>query len=187
MTEQELIQQLRHKDEQAFRWLVENYRNRVFNTILNITRDNSDAEDAAQEVFIQVYESIATFREESGLSTWIYKIAVRKAIDKTRRKKRISTLQQLVPWWMPDEKKSLSNDFHHPGIALEHKEKAVVLFSAINRLPESQKIAFTLIKVQDMSYEEASNILGQSIKAVESLISRAKVNLQKHLEKYYKK
>jgi RNA polymerase sigma-70 factor (ECF subfamily) len=186
LNEQELIQQLRQKDEQAFRWLVENYRNRVFHTVLNILQDENEAEDAAQETFIKVFESISSFKEEASLSTWIYRIAVHKALDKIRRRKTRQRLHQLLPWWMPDEKKSSDALFHHPGIAAENKEKAAILFKAIESLPEKQKLAFTLIKVQGMNYEEACEVMQQNIKAVESLISRAKVNLQKQLEHYYK-
>ena len=186
MNENELIHGLRQKDEDSFRWLVENYRNRVFCTILNIVQDTNEAEDAAQEVFIQVYESINGFKEESTLSTWIYRIAVRKALDKLRRRKTRQRLNQWLPGFSSDEKKE-NVEFDHPGISLENKEKANVLFKAINALPERQKIAFILIKVQGMSYDEAGLILQQGIKAMESLISRAKMNLQKQLENYYKR
>jgi RNA polymerase sigma-70 factor (ECF subfamily) len=186
LNEIELIHGLRQKDEDSFRWLVENYRNRVWGTILNIVQERNEAEDAAQEVFIQVYESINGFKESSSLSTWIYRIAVRKAIDKLRRRKTRQRLNQWLPGIMADEKKE-NVEFDHPGIALENKEKANALFKAVNALPEKQKIAFTLIKVQGMSYDEAGMILQQSIKAMESLISRAKLNLQKQLEQYYKR
>ena len=83
---------------------------------------------------------------------------------------------------MPEEKKSSDASFYHPGVALDKKEKAAILFRAINALPEKQKVAITLIKVQGMNYEEASGVMNQSIKAIESLISRAKQNLQKQLQ-----
>ena len=186
MNEQELIEQLREGNEPAFRWLVENYRNRLFHTMLNILQDTQESEDAAQETFIQVFESVGAFKQESSLSTWIYRIAVRKALDKIRRRKTRQKLHKLLPWWMPEEKKSIDESFHHPGIMVENKEKAAVLFMAIEALPEKQKLAFTLIKVQGMNYEEACEVMQQNIKAVESLISRAKTNLQKQLEEYYK-
>jgi RNA polymerase sigma-70 factor (ECF subfamily) len=186
LNEQELIRELRQGNEPAFRWLVENYRNRVFHTVLNILQDTKEAEDAAQETFIQVFESVGAFKEESSLSTWIYRIAVRKALDKIRRRKTRQKLQKLLPWWMPEEKKSTDASFQHPGIVTENKEKAAILFKAIESLPEKQKLAFTLIKVQGMNYEEACEVMQQNIKAVESLISRAKTNLQKQLENYYK-
>jgi RNA polymerase sigma factor (sigma-70 family) len=186
LSEQELIQELKQGNEPAFRWLVDNYRNRVFHTVLNILQDNKEAEDAAQETFIQVFESVSSFKGESSLSTWIYRIAVRKAIDKIRRRKTRQKLHQLLPWWMPDEKRSTTETFHHPGIVAENKEKAAVLFKAIESLPEKQRLAFTLIKVQGMNYEEACAVMDQNIKAVESLITRARLNLQKQLETYYK-
>ena len=184
MTDQELIQGLAEKDETAFRWLVESYRNRVFGTILPIVQDREDAEDAAQEVFIQVFESFSTFRGQSSLSTWIYRIAVHKALDKLRRRKTREKLRKWIPWWMPAD---TPETFHHPGIELDQRERAASLFRAINSLPEKQCLAFTLIKVQGMSYEEASRILQQSTKALESLVTRAKINLQKKLESLYKK
>lgn len=186
MQEQELIQQLRQGNEPAFRWLVEHYRNRVYHTALNILQESKEAEDAAQDTFIQVYESIGSFKEEASLSTWIYRIVTRKALDKIRRRSTRDKLKKILPWWMPDEKKSTEETFHHPGIAAENKEKAAVLFKAIQSLPEKQRLAFTLIKVQGMNYEEACAVMQQNIKAVESLITRARINLQLKLESYYK-
>ena len=86
---------------------------------------------------------------------------------------------------MPGEKDSVKDTFFHPGITLDNKEKAAVLFKAIDALPENQKIAFTLVRVQGIKYEEVSEIMKQSIKAIESLVSRAKQNLQKQLENFY--
>ena len=185
MKEPELIQQLKQGDESAFRWLIENYRNRIYNTVLNILQDDKEAEDALQETFIQVFEAVGTFKEASSLSTWIFRIAVRKALDKIRQRRRRQKLHKLIPWWMPSEKKSTDDSFHHPGILLENKEKAAVLFKTIKQLPEQQQLAYTLIKVQGMNYEEACAILKKNIKAVESLVNRATVNLQKRLENYY--
>ncbi|HUS02245.1 MAG TPA: RNA polymerase sigma factor [Chitinophagaceae bacterium] len=182
MHEKELILGLIEKDEPAFKWLVETYRNKIYNTILNILQDEEDAEDGAQEVFIQVYQSISSFKQQSSLSTWIYRISVMKALDKLRKRKTRQRIRKFLPWWMPDETKSGSGNFNHPGVTLENKQKAAVLFKAIDALPEKQKIAITLIKVQGMNYEEASAIMDQSIKAIESLISRAKQNLQKQLQ-----
>jgi RNA polymerase sigma factor (sigma-70 family) len=96
LNEQELIQQLRQGNEPAFRWLVENYRSRIFHTVLNIVQDSKEAEDAAQETFIQVFESVGAFKEESSLSTWIYRIAVRKALDKIRRRKTRQRLHKIL-------------------------------------------------------------------------------------------
>lgn len=181
MNERELIEQLAQKSETAFKWLVESYSKVVFNTILNIVQNETEAEDAAQEVFIKIFESITDFRRDSSLSTWIYRLSINKAIDKTRRRKTREKLQLVIPWWMPSEAHRSETAFYHPGILIE-KETASLLFKAIDTLPEKQKIAFTLIKVQGMRYDEVSEIMNMNIKAIESLISRAKQNLQQKLK-----
>lgn len=146
-----------------------------------MVQDVDEAQDTAQDVFIQVFESVKEFRGESSLSTWIYRIAVRKALDKIRKRERKQGLFQ----WITGGKEDQDIHFNHPGILLENKERAALLFKAIRSLPEKQRIAFTLIKVQKMSYQEAEEILQQNIKGIESLVSRAKQNLQKKLQHYY--
>ena len=185
MKEQELIGRLRQGDEPAFRWLVDNFSSRIHYTVLNILQDPDDAEDALQETFIQVYESIAGFKGESSLLTWVHKIAIRKALEKLRKRKTRQRIQSVIPWWMPEEKRSVDMALLNPGIAAENKEKASALFKAIDQLPENQKLAFTLIRVQGMKHDEVTEIMGLGVKAIESLLSRAKENLKQHLEKYY--
>lgn len=180
LKDEELIIQLREKNEAAFKWLVESYNTKVFNTVLNIVQDTTEAEDIAQEVFIKVFESIGSFRGDASLSTWIYRISVHKSLDRLRAKKTRDAFSRMLPWIKSDQ----AEGFYHPGIALDQKEKAAVLFKVIKKLPEKQQVAFTLVKVQGMKYEEVSAIMQQSIKAIESLVSRAKINLQKYLEHY---
>lgn len=184
MTEQELIQRLKEGDETAFKYLVDSYKDRVYNTAIGIVQNAEDAEDVTQEVFIQVYRSIHNFKGESKLSTWLYRIATTRALDLLRSrksKKRFGLLQRLFG----DENEPVFElpDFNHPGVALDRKENAARLFKAINQLPENQKVAFTLHKIEDLSYQEISEIMKTSLPAVESLMHRAKQNLKKILEK----
>ena len=184
MTEFELIQGLRNGEEPAFRYLVDTYQDRVFNTAMGIVQNAEDAEDVAQEVFIQVYRSISTFKGESKLSTWLYRIATTRSLDLLRSKKskkRFGFLQRL--FGEGNEPVMEIPDFNHPGVQLDRKENAAKLFRAISRLPENQKIAFTLHKLEDLSYQEVSEIMKTSLPAVESLMHRAKQNLRKMLEK----
>ncbi len=184
MNEIELIQGLRNGDETAFRYLVDTYQDRVFNTAIGIVQNAEDAEDVAQEVFIQVYRSIHNFKEESKLSTWLYRIATTRALDLLRSrksKKRFGFIQRLFG----DGNEPLHElpDFNHPGAALDRKENAARLFKAIAELPENQKTAFTLNKLEELSYQEVSEVMQTSVAAVESLMHRAKQNLKKILEK----
>jgi RNA polymerase sigma-70 factor (ECF subfamily) len=183
LSEQELIQKLKSGDEAAFKWLVEANQDRVYNTALSIVQNAGDAEDVAQEVFIQTYRSIQSFKGESKISTWLYRIATTRSLDLLRSrksKKRFGFLQRLFN--DKDELQFDPPDFNHPGVLLERKENAARLFKAIAKLPENQKAAFTLHKLEDLSYQEISEVLQTTVPAVESLMHRAKQNLRKMLE-----
>ena len=187
MTEQELIEQLKLKDERAFKTIVETWQDMVYNTVLGIVQSAEDAEDVSQEVFIQVYESVKSFKGESKLSTWIYRIAVTKSLDllrKKKRKKRFAFIQSL--FGKNDELINDPPDFFHPGVAAENKENSAVVFKAISQLPENQQTAFVLNKVEGLSYQEISEVMKMTEGAVDSLLHRAKTNLRKNLADHYK-
>ena len=185
--ETELIEQLKQGDETAFKTIVEQWKDMVYNTILGIVQNETEAEDLAQDVFIKVFEKISTFKGDSKFSTWLYRIATTTALDHLRskkRKKRFGFLQSLGGG--NDEKESIP-DFNHPGVSLDNKERATVLFKAIESLPENQKTAYTLHKLEGLSYRDVSEVLNTTVSAVESLMSRANQNLRKELEEYYNK
>jgi RNA polymerase sigma-70 factor, ECF subfamily len=186
LNELDLIQQLRAGDEQAFKSLVTNYQDLVFNTALGIVQNSEDAEDVAQEVFIQVYRSIDQFKGDARLSTWIYRITTTKALDHIRSRKRKKRFAFITSLFGPnDELVHEPIDFQHPGVALDRKEQAALLFQMIAQLPENQKVAFTLHKTEELSYQEIADVMQLSVSAVESLLFRARQNLRKLLEKYY--
>ena len=177
-----IIQDLILGDEMVFKNLVKENQARVYHHVMQILRNREEAEDVCQETFIQVFESINDFKGESSLSTWIIRIAINKALMKLRKEKRRNQLLMLLPWWMPTEAKSLENKEFHPDILLENQEKAATLYKAIDSLSPNQRVAFTLIKIDERSYAEASELMNMSIKAIESLVSRAKDNVKKQLK-----
>lgn len=182
MTENELILRLKERDEYAFRELVYTYQDKVFNTALGLLQHTTDAEDIAQEVFIQVYRSIRQFEHKSALATWIYRITVTKSLDHLRRKKRKRGLGFLSVLFGADNKPVHEpGDFNHPGVKTEKKEAAALLFSMIGRLPETQRTAFILNKVEELSYSEIAAVMNTTESAVDSLLQRAKQNLRKKL------
>jgi RNA polymerase sigma-70 factor (ECF subfamily) len=186
LNELELIQQLRAGDELAFKSLVANYQDMVYNTALGIVQNSEDAEDVTQEVFIQVYRSIDQFKGDARLSTWIYRITTTKALDHIRSRRRKKRFAFITSLFGPnDELVHEPVDFQHPGVALDRKEQAALLFRMIEQLPENQKVAFTLHKTEDLSYQEIAEVMKLSVSAVESLLFRARQNLRKLLEKHY--
>lgn len=168
--------------ENEFRNVVQNNQDRVYNTCLGFLKSTQDAEDIAQEVFIQVYKSYDTFLAKSNLSTWIYKITVNKCLEEIRKKK--STKRNSINESL-DNNNLIASSFYHPGVTLENKEKAAVLMQAIEMLPENQRIAFTLNKIEGLSYEMICKIMDKSISSVESLLHRSKTGLKELLKNYY--
>jgi len=183
----ELIVQLQQGDETAFKKLVDEWQHMVYNTALSIVQNEEDADDITQEVFIQVFRSVGSFKGDSKFSTWLYRITVSKALDhekKMKRQKRFGFVQQLFGVSAVEQKQV--TEFNHPGVQLEKKEKANELFSALKLIPDNQRIAFTLHNLEGQSYREIAEIMNTSLFAVESLVGRAKTNLKKELSKYYK-
>lgn len=180
---------LRDKDPAACRALVDLHGSLVFNTALSLLQNQSDAEDVAQEVFAQAFQSLGQYRGEAKLSTWLYRIAVTKSLEALRarkRKKRFGFLQNLFEPGTLHLKVDPPH-FQHPGVLLENQERASILFQAIDRLPEKQKTAFVLHKLEDLPYGEIAQVMALSLSAVEALLFRARQNLQKMLGAYYEK
>jgi RNA polymerase sigma-70 factor (ECF subfamily) len=166
---------------------VEDFKDRVYNSCIGILQNAQDAEDITQEVFVEVYRSVETFKGESKLSTWIYRIAITKSLDHLRSKKRKKRFGFMTSLFGTEgnEPRYDPADFVHPGVLLENQEKAAYLFKAIDQLPENQKVAFTLCKIEGQSYQEIAEIMQMSVSSVESLMFRAKQNLKKLLSDFY--
>ncbi|MFK7781756.1 RNA polymerase sigma factor [Psychroserpens sp.] len=189
MTEIEFIEALKNKSREAYAKLLDDFQHKVYGTCLSFVPNKEDAEDIAQDVFVEVFNSISKFKGQSKLSTWIYKITTNKCLEFIRKrntKKRLAFLQSLSGDHFEIDRTNYFTEMNHPGIILENKEKSETLFLAINSLPEVQRIAFTLHKIDGKSYQEVSEITEKSISAVESLMFRAKKNLQNTLEHFYK-
>lgn len=187
MEDKEIITRLRMNDEKAFSTLVDLFSKKVYNTCIGMLQNIEDAEDVTQEIFITIHTNILQFKEESSLSTWIYRISVNKCLEFIRKKNRKKRSGIFKSIFSSDGEKAIENhsDFIHPGIELENKERAQILFKAIDLLSEQQRTAYILHKVEQVSYNEIAAIMELSLSAVESLLFRAKQNLRKHLATYY--
>ena len=186
MNQPELIVQLQQGDEQAFKRLVDECQDMVYNTAVGIVQNEDDADDITQDVFIQVYQSVGSFKGESKFSTWLYRIVISKALDhvkKKKRKKRFGFVQSL--FGNAQEEEIHPEEFNHPGVLMENRERAAELFKAMEQLPDNQRIAFTLHKLEAQKHQDIAAIMNISLTAVESLIARAKGNLRKTLNAYY--
>ena len=189
INQEEFIKNLRSGNQVAFSLLIDDYQQKVFHTCISFVPNKEDAEDIAQEVFLEVYKSIGKFKGNSKLSTWIYKICTNKCLEFIRKKnakKRLVFIQRILGNEIPLDKTNFFTEFNHPGILLEHKEQSETIYLAINTLPESQKTVFTLAKLDGKTYQEIVEITGKSMSSIESIMFRAKKNLQKKLANFYK-
>jgi RNA polymerase sigma-70 factor, ECF subfamily len=189
VTEQEIIKGLLEKDEKAFREVVETFRKNVYHTCFGFVHNRQDAEDIAQDVFIELYRSVNKFRGDSKLSTWVYRICVNKSLNHIRKHKNSKLLYPIELLFSGLRDDGNRTEMEEPSAQednVERKEMKKVLHQAIDSLPENQRTAFTLSKFDDLSYNEISEVMETSLSAVESLIHRAKLGLQKKLLKYRK-
>ena len=175
--------QLQRGSEAAFRTLVEQYQNRVYRTVLALLRSPEEAEDVAQEVFVEVYQTIGRFRGEADLTTWLYRLATSRALKnrrKARAKKRFAYLTSLLGF--DNQVLHETADHAHPQAQLEGQQQVEILLAHIARLPDQQQVAFTLRHEQELSYEEIAAVLNTTVSAVESLLFRARKTLRHHLQ-----
>lgn len=176
------------QSQDAFKELVVKYQNMVINTCYGFVHNYDDAQDIAQEVFVEVHRSIKKFRQESKFSTWLYRISANKSINYIRDHKKNKWLFNLdLLFEKDDENPERIGLEESPQEILEKDEKSDILYKAIDSLPENQKMAFTLYKYDDLSYKEIGEVMDLSLSSVESLMFRAKKNLQKKLISIYKK
>jgi len=155
----------------------------VYNVCLNYLQNASDAEEATQDVFVKVHEQLDSFKEDSALKTWIYRITVNQCLDFLKAKKRKKRFGfHLFIHTHVQEDSAVFSSFNHPGVQLENKEATERIYAAINQLPERQKTALLLKTMEGQSQNQIAEIMELSPKAVESLLSRSRANLKQLLK-----
>ncbi|MDF3028807.1 MAG: polymerase, sigma-24 subunit, subfamily [Fluviicola sp.] len=158
--------------------LYEKHAKQVYNLVLQYVQNVNDAEEITQDVFLAAYKSLDKFRNESNHSTWLYRIAINKSLDFLKAKRR----KKRFFWFTNELTENDSVEFNHPGVLIENKEETAFIFSCMDQLPDNQKTALILNKIEQLPVMEIAGIMGLSAKAVESLIQRAKINLSKKIE-----
>lgn len=157
--------------------LYEKHAKQVYNLALQYVQNVHDAEEITQDVFLAAYKSLDKFRNEANHSTWLYRITINKSLDFLKAKKR----KKRFFWFTHELTENDSVEFNHPGVLLENQEETAFIFSCINELPDNQKTALILNKIEQLPLAEIAVIMELSPKAVESLVQRAKTNLSKKI------
>ena len=170
-TDPELLQALARGEQPALRTLYDRHADRVYNLALTYVQDPALAQEVTQDTFTKVWRSAGKFRGDSQVTTWLYRIAVNTALSAARKqqRRRVFGLFAEAPE-VPD--------FAHPNALLESREENRALMACIYQLPERQKMAFLLSYVEELPRQQVADVMNLSLKAVESLLIRAKRTLR---------
>ena len=167
-------------DAEAFRHLVERHQSLVIGTVARMI-GTADAEDVAQQVFLNIWKSAPRWRPEARVTTWMMTIAKRLVFNESRRRGRA----QLIPQSVDEEKeRDYPDATPGPDAQILEKELHRAIESAMALLPEKERLALVLRQYQGMPYEEIAVVLGVSLAAVKSLIFRGRESLKFHLKPY---
>ena len=170
--------------EQQFKAVYDEHKNLVYNLALSYVQHTEDAADITQEVFVKIYQHYDKHDPAaSSLKTWIYRVTINHCLDFLRSRKTKKRLGFITSLFQKETGEPLHEAVHfdHPGIAAEEKEEMRRLFAAINELSESQRTALILTRIEDRPQKEVAEIMNTSVKAVESLLQRAKQAFAKKL------
>lgn len=176
-----LIARCTSGDQQACAELVGAHQRMVFNLAFHLLGNQDEARDLSQEVFLRVFRTLASFRGESALRTWIYRIVVNQARNRQRgwmrrhRKDQVSLDQHV------EETGDLPCESRLPDGVLASKEVAAKLWQALDRLPFDQRTAMVLREIDGLRYEEIAFSLGIAVGTVKSRLTRARQALRAEL------
>ena len=188
-SEQTLVERLKGKDPAAFEEVMAAYEGKVYRLAFKICNDAAEAEEILQEVFLAIFTKIGGFKENSTLSTWIYRITVNTALMKIRsrnKEKETISLESYFPKFREDGHHALpiSDWSDRPDERLFNKELIAKIDEAVQKLPEGYRVAFLMKDLEGLSLNEISEILDISIPAVKSRIHRSRLFIRDELARY---
>ncbi len=187
MDEKEIIKKIKKGDTNAFREIIQTYKRVVYNHSYTYLRNQQDAEDATQEIFLNVYNNIKSFRGESKISTWIYRITVNVCKNKIKQlqRQRAPIMDDIYPGDEEINKQLEIKDKEEkkPDSILITNEKRKMIYKRISELTSEQKNILIMRDINALSYEDISKIMKLSVSAVKSKLFRARDNLRDMLKK----
>jgi RNA polymerase sigma-70 factor (ECF subfamily) len=174
-------------DSEAFAELVNKYKQPVMNVIYRVLRDQTEAEDLAQNVFVQVYKSADRYKASARFTTWLFTIARNLCLNEIRRRSRHPA--DSLEGSHSDSEDQPARQFEDPKTAsppdtLLSRELEQKVEQALAELPENQRTAIVLCRQEELSYEEIAEVLGCSLSATKSLIHRGREALKEKLKPY---
>lgn len=172
----ELMRLIAAGDETAMRDLIERYQARVIGTAARMLGSNREAEDVAQQVFVRIWKSAGRYQPSAKFTTWMFTIVRNLVFNHTRRYRGQAETE------LDEEIRDTRQKTPDQDVLEEEKQQAIQ--SAIDALPEAQRLAIVLRRYDNVPYEEIARIMGQTVPAVKSLLFRARTSLRESLRLY---
>jgi RNA polymerase sigma-70 factor (ECF subfamily) len=175
--DEELLALIQHGSQRAFSVLVQRHTDRFYRLAYRYLQSKEAAEDVIQDAFVKLWEDPGRWQAERNnkFTTWFYRVVVNSCLDWQKKKKPIE---------LGDRELSIADDRQTPDITMLHAEKQRILEREITALPERQRIALNLCFDEGLSNQEAAEVMGLKLKALQSLIMRAKTTLKERLKNY---
>lgn len=185
-TDERLAEAAAAGDYAAFEQIVRRYSDRVYRLAWSFVKSDHEAEDVAQETFLNVYRALPRFEGKSKLGSWIYRITVNAALMRLRRRRRRpeTSLEDTTPEGTPVAESPLLADRTTAHDALARSELGQRIRDAVDELEEKYRVVFLMRDVEGLSIQETAEALGISVPAVKSRLHRARLFLRASLERY---
>lgn len=177
----ELIKRAQSGDSDAFAALFQAHKSRVYSLCLRMTNNTAEAEDLTQDAFLQVFRKLSTFRGDSALSTWLYRIAVNTVLMRFR-KRSLAQLSLDEPWNTNNDAKPVPREYGRRDFRLAGCIDRLALIQAIRELPEGYRTVFLLHEVEGYEHSEIAAFLGCSTGNSKSQLHKAKMRIRELLE-----
>jgi RNA polymerase sigma-70 factor, ECF subfamily len=183
----EIMLRAKAGDQSAFDYLVQKYRRPMISFMYRMARNAAAAEDLAQEVFLRVYRSRASYEASAKFTTWLYRIATNLAVNHARDT-RHERPEVQVSLDEPDEESGTTLELPDGTLNAEQvmvrRERMLAIRRKVEALPEQQRLAVVMHKYQQMDYKEISEVLKKSESATKSLLFRAYETLREQLKEF---
>ena len=164
----------------SFDEIVEEFQHKVYSTVYTFTQSSHDAEDLSQEIFWQIYQNLTSFKMDSKLSTWIYRVTVNKCLSYKRKEARRNEIAGIIP--ISDNLAETIKSSASVDAAVLREEKKSILYQAISNIGRKYAAVITLKYMQDLSTKEIGQILSLPPRTVETQLHRAREKLRSNLE-----
>jgi RNA polymerase sigma-70 factor, ECF subfamily len=194
LSDTSLIERCQRNDITAFNEIVSRYKNKIYNYIYRMVGNGEDAEDLTQEVFVKMYVALDSFRSQSSLSTWLYRIAGNLCIDSHRKKSRrdagfggaITSLDEPFSHSSSEDAhtREVSDITFEPSKVLASQEMDKQIQEALAKLPEKMRTVVVLHDIEGLHYEEIASVVDCPLGTVKSRLFNARSLLREHLSAY---